>query len=86
MKGYLNLQGFGGGMWAVQVCTRNNTNQQDAKEIGKVVRAGIEIKQGVTMELWAAVDLEGRNHGDRYVDKWAAAQRLARDLGESVER
>jgi hypothetical protein len=57
---------------------RNNlreirTVEYDGAEIGKVIPA-----EG---SLWVACDLQGRNHGDRWLSDWYAAQALVNGLG-----
>ena len=49
----------------------------DGEKIGEVKPSG--------NGLWAATDLQGRNHGDRYISAFAAANQLRLGLRKSLK-
>jgi len=72
---HLRLSGGGGDHWAVLVCA--HARDPEPEEIGTVTKNKIG-------GLWTATDAAGRNHGDRYLDRWGAAKQLALGLGKRV--
>jgi len=77
---HLRLTG-GGDRWAVLVC--DGARDPDPEEIGTVTRNGQRgtWDERISFGLWSAKDMAGRNHGDRYLDRWGAARQLALGLG-----